>query len=365
MKGVYQELNLVSHQGLSQNYEVRCKGRYHRMETNRVELGDASTELKSLPSETVDLIYLDPPFFTNREFEAQSRERLGTQCGFSDKWPSGLASYLEFMEKVLQECRRILRQTGSIYVHCDWHASHYLKVELDKIFGYNNFRNEIVWKRHNAHNDTKQGSKLFGRIHDVILFYSTSSRYTWNPVYQPYPQHYIDKYYRHLEAQSGRRYALGDLSGPGRAMKGNPYYSFLGVKQYWRYSKKRIRELYHEDRIVQTRRGTVPKLKRYLDEMHGIILQDVWDDVLSPQVTRLESVGYPTQKPIRLLERIIEVSTRPGDLVLDPMCGSGTTLVAADHLGRKWIGMDVNRNACDISRKRLKGMNCVTKLPAR
>jgi len=299
----------------------------------------------------VTLVYLDPPFYLNRNYEIITKD--GNCHSFSDKWSAGLDDYLEFMLDILTECKRILNDKGSLYLHCDWHASHYLKVELDKIFGYDNFRNEIIWRRHNAHNDTKQGSKLFGRIHDTILFYSKTKNYTWNPIYQPYPKEYVTKYYKHVEPETGRRYAHGDLSGPGGRSKGNPKYKFLGITRYWRFSEENMNNLYRKGRIIQSRKGIVPVMKRYLDEMPGLMLQDVWDDIKSVQVTKKEMVDYPTQKPIRLLERIIEISTNPKDVILDGLCGSGSTLVAARNLGRKFIGIDNNDVACKIARKRL------------
>ena len=202
------------------------------------------------------------------------------------------------MIQVLQECHRVLSETGSLYLHCDWHASHYLKVELDKIFGRKFFRNEIIWRRHNVHNDTRHGTKAFGRVHDIILFYSKSKNYTWNPIYQPYSEEYVEKTYRYFEPETGRRYAVGDLSGPGGRSKGNPRYKFLGFTRYWRYCERSMKRLQKENRIYQGKPGNVPLLKRYLDEMPGMVLQDVWDDVKSVQVTKKESVGYPTQKII-------------------------------------------------------------------
>ncbi|MCV0399588.1 MAG: site-specific DNA-methyltransferase [Nitrosarchaeum sp.] len=294
---------------------------------------------------------MDPPFFSDRNYEAVSKD--GKINSFGDKWSGGLEGYLNFMRENLQECYRVLNKKGSLYVHCDWHASHYLKVELDKIFGYDNFRNEIVWRRHNSHNDTKQGAKIFGRVHDVILFYSKTKDYTWNPIYAPYPEEYVQKYYKHIEPETGRRYAKGDLSGPGGRSKGNPRYSFKGVTRYWRFSKENMKKLEREGKIIQTKKGNVPVMKRYLDEMPGIMLQDVWNDVKSVQITKKELVDYPTQKPVRLLERIIEVSTNEKDIVLDPMCGSGTTLVAAKNLGRKFLGIDKNQSAIKLIQKRL------------
>ena len=320
------------------------------LKENKVILGDSRNILKKFDDKIIDLCYLDPPFFADRIFEAKGKH--GKINSFSDKWNRNLDSYLDSMIQVLQECHRVLKDTGSFYLHCDWHASHYLKVELDKIFGYGNFRNEIIWKRHNSHNDTKQGAKMFGRIHDVILFYSKTNNYTWNPIYEPYPEEYVQKYYRHIEPETERRYALGDLSGPGGRSKGNPRYSFLGVTRYWRFSKDNIMKLHKEGKIIQNKKGNVPVMKRYLDEMPGIMLQDVWEEVKSVQVSKRESVGYPTQKPERLLERIIQISTNEKDLVLDPMCGSGTTLVASKNLGRKYIGIDSNKDACKIARQR-------------
>jgi len=327
---------------------------------NQVFCADSAKFLKKIPDEYVTLVYLDPPFFSNRNYEMIGKD--GNSNSFTDKWNSNLDDYLEFMRNILKECHRVLNKNGSLYLHCDWHASHYLKIELDKIFGYNNFRNEIIWKRHNAHNDTKQGSKMFGRIHDVILFYSKTKDYIWNPIYAPYPQEYIDKYYKHVEPETGRCYAHGDLSGPGGRSKGNPRFKFLGVTRYWRFSKEKMNQLYKEGIIIQTRKGNVPIMKRYLDEMPGIMLQDVWDDIKSAQVTKNELVDYPTQKPVRLLERIIEISTNEKDIVLDPMCGSGSMLVAAKNLGRKFIGNDINFNACKITRSRTHSTKVLAKL---
>jgi DNA modification methylase len=324
---------------------------------NQIICGDAYFTLKRLPKEFTDLCYLDPPFFSNRTYESVSKN--GKINSFEDKWNNDLEIYLDYMKNVLTECHRVLKRTGSLYLHCDWHASHYLKIELDQIFGRHNFRNEIVWRRHNAHNDTKQGSKSFGRVHDVILFYSKTRNYTWNPMFQPYPDEYIKKYYRHVEPETGRRYAHGDLSGPGGRSKGNPKYRFLGVTRYWRFSKKNMLKLYQEERIIQTNKGTVPVMKRYLDEIPGLMLQDLWNDIDSVQVTKRESVDYPTQKPVKLLERIIQISSGPKDIILDPFCGSGTTLVSALNLGRKFVGIDSNSKACEISRIRLRNRRIV------
>lgn len=320
---------------------------------NKIICGDSYKTLKKISPSSIDLCYLDPPFFSKRIHEKISKD--GRINAFSDIWDNKLEYYVSYMRLVLTECHRVLQDSGSLYLHCDWHASHYLKIELDKIFGRHNFRNEIVWRRHNAHNDSKQGAKLFGRVHDVILFYSKTSKYKWNPMFQPYSEEYVKKFYRHVEPETGRQYAHGDLTGPGGRSKGNPRYKFLGITRYWRFSKKRMYQLYREGRIVQTAKGNVPVLKRYLDEMPGIMLQDVWSDIDSVQtVHKKESLDYPTQKPSKLLERIIQISSDPKDVVLDPFCGSGTTIVSALNLERKYFGIDLNPNAIKITRSRIR-----------
>ena len=328
--------------------------------TNRIICGDSRKKLVQLNENSIDLCYLDPPFFAERIFEAKGK--YGKINSFSDKWNRDLDSYLDSMIQVLQECHRVLKDTGSFYLHCDWHASHYLKVELDKIFGRKYFQNEIVWRRHNVHNNTRHGTKSFGRIHDVILFYTKSDNYTWNPIYQPYSEEYVKKTYRHVEPETHRQYALGDLTGPGGRSKGNPRYKFMGITRYWRYCEKSMMRLKKENKIYQGKPGNIPLLKRYLDEMPGTMLQDMWDDVKSVQISKKESVGYPTQKPERLLERIIQISSNPKDMVLDPFCGSGTTLLSALNLDRKFLGIDLNQEACKIARKRIKERQLTSKI---
>ena len=318
---------------------------------NKILCRDSKSALQKIDSESIDLCYLDPPFFTNRVF--QIKDQKGKEQTFSDIWANG-ETYLKYILDIASECHRVLNSKGSLYIQCDWHASHYLKVGLDKIFGRKNFRNEIIWKRHNSHNDTKQGSKNFGRVHDVIFFYTKSSQYTWNPIFAPYSEEYVKRAYRHTELGTDRKYALGDLSGPGGSSKGNPYFEFLGVSKFWRYNKSKMQKLFKEGRIIQNSPGTVPLYKRYLDEMPGVLLQDIWNDVKSVKITKNEITEYPTQKPERLLERIIQISSNPKDTVLDPFCGSGTTLVSAFNLDRKYIGFDINPEACAISRKRIK-----------
>ena len=254
----------------------------------------------------------------------------------------------------LVELRRVLKPTGSIYLHCDPTASHYLKLLMDGVFGPELFRTEITWKRTSAHSDTKQGRQQHGRVHDLILFYSKSESWTWNPIYTEYDQEYIDQFYRHIEPETGRRYRLGDLTGPGGAAKGNPSYEVMGVTRYWRYSEERMAELIEQGRVVQTRSGAVPAYKRYLDEMPGVPLQDLWTDINPIGAQAKERLGYPTQKPQALLERIIEASSNEGDVVLDPFCGCGTAVAAAENLKRRWIGIDVTHLAVALMKSRLR-----------
>lgn len=249
--------------------------------------------------------------------------------------------------------RRVLSPTGSIYLHCDDTASHYLKLVMDSIFGQRNYRTEIIWKRTSAHSDTKQGRKQHGRIHDVLLFYTKGEDWQWEPVYMPYDKEYVDKFYKYTEEGTGRRYRLGDLTGPYGAAKGNPHYEILGVTRYWRYSRENMQALIDAGRVVQAKPGAVPAYKRYLDEMPGVPLQDVWTDIGPIPARASERLGYPTQKPLALLERIIAASSSPGGLVLDPFCGCGTAVHAAEKLGRRWVGIDVSAFSVGLMRGRM------------
>ena len=307
---------------------------------------DCLNVLKRLPTQSAQLIYLDPPFFTNRCFVVNQSK------AFDDKWPGGIKEYLNWISPRLVESKRVLKRRGSIFIHCDYHASHYLKVLADEIFGYDRFVNEIIWKRQSAHNDTAQGARHLGRIHDTILLYSKSQDYTWNYRYEPYARDYINKYYRFVDAKNGRRFALGDLSAPGGPTKHNPFFEFMGIKRYWRYSKRKLEKMYDEDKIYYSGPGRVPLLKRYLDEMNGLGMQDIWLDVWTKR--QEDRCGYPTSKPLSLLERIIRLSTNPGDVVLDPFCGSGSTLLASHRLGRHWIGVDISELAVNMAAYRLR-----------
>ena len=324
------------------------------LDTRVIYCGDNLDQLRKLPDACVDLIYIDPPFNSNRNYEVfwgETKEKRS----FEDRHESTHA-YIEFMRPRCVELARVLKKTGSFYYHCDWHASHYVKVMLDQIFGENNFVNEIIWKRQSSHNDAKQGSKHLGRIHDTLFLYSGGEDYFFKHLYRPYDEDYLEKFYKHVEPETGRRYQLGDLGAPGGAApsKGNPHYEFLGVTRYWRYSQENMQELHNQGRIVQTKPGAVPRYKRYLDEGQGVPLGSTWDDIKPLQSHDIERLGYPTQKPLKLMERILEISSRPNDIVLDAFCGCGTALVAAQNLGRQWIGIDISPTSCRLMAKRLR-----------
>jgi hypothetical protein len=199
----------------------------------------------------------------------------------------------------------------------------------------------------------KQGRRAFGVITDSILFYNRGDESVWNPHFTPYTHEYVNRDYRRID-EKGRRYRIDNIQGPGGAAKGNPYYEVMGVKRYWRYSKEKMEQLIKEGRIIQTRPGAVPQYKRYLDEMPGIPLQNIWDDIPIISNRSKEYLGYPTQKPMELLERIIKASSNENDIVLDAFCGCGTALVASQKLKRQWIGIDVSPTACRVMAKRLK-----------
>jgi adenine-specific DNA-methyltransferase len=294
----------------------------------------------------VKLVYMDPPFATKADFEGGEGED-----SYSDKVDR--AEFIEQLRERLIFMRELLANDGSIYVHLDQRMSHYLKIVLDEIFGRAQFINQVIWKRQTAHSDIGQGSRHLGPIHDVLLLYTRTDHFCWNMQYMPYSEEYVTSFYKHIEPETGRRYRLSDITGPGGAGKGNPYYEFMGVTRYWRFSHERMKELYREGRIVQTKPGSVPAQKRYLDEMPGVPLQDLWLDIniVAPQAQ--ERLDYPTQKPEALLERIILTSSSPGDLVMDPFGGSGTTAAVAEKLGRRWITCDFGKHAIYVMQKRL------------
>jgi len=358
---------------------------------NTLFYGDNLAILREhVENESVDLVYLDPPFNSNANYNLLFKAPDGHQSqaqieAFGDTWhwnepaeqafdevmqsgnsdaaemlramrsflkENDMMAYLAMMAVRLLELHRVLKPTGSLYLHCDPTASHYLKILLDAVFGPKQFRTEISWKRQSAHNDAKQGRVQYGNVRDVIFFYSKSSEWTWNWLYTAYDESYLRDFYKHIEPETGRKFRLSDITGPGGEAKGNPSYELLGITRHWRYSKSRAEELVRTGRIVQARLGTVPAEKRYLDEMKGVALQNDWSDINPPP--RKEYLGYGTQKPVALLERIISASSNEGDLVLDPFCGCGTTVHAAQKLNRRWIGIDVTHLAIHLIQRRLK-----------
>lgn len=287
----------------------------------------------------IRLVYIDPPFATKKEFRGTKEQKA-----YQDKIVG--AEFIEFLRKRLVLLRELLADDGGIYVHLDYRKGDYFKVILDEIFGEANYINQLIWKRQSAHSDNRQGAQHYGRLHDIIYFYSRTSNYKFNYVYVPYTSEYVKKTYKYTEENTGRQYALGDLTAPGGANKGNPYYELLGVTRFWRYSEKRMKELLKAGRIVQKKEGNVPLLKRYLDETgKGVSLQSIWDDINPVGASAKERLHYPTQKPEALLDRIIRTSSNEGDIIMDVFAGSGTTLAVAEKLNRRWVGIDCGKLA--------------------
>ncbi len=313
----------------------------------------------------LDLIYIDPPFATGADFSF--RTEIGEQevtkspstiemKVYNDTWGEGRSSYVQMIYERLSLMRDLLSAQGSIYVHLDANMVHYVKVVMDELFGEENFLSEIIWKRTSSHNDPKN----FGNITDRILYYVKSEKYTWNPQYTPLSKEYIEQFYRFTEPD-GRRYRLSDFRSPHP--RPNLTYDYKGYKPHpngWAVSLEVMKQLDVEGRLVfpKSKDGRIQR-KTYLDSNEGQPLQNLWTDVPPIYATSKERLGYPTQKPEALLERIISSSSNPNDVVADFFCGSGTTLTVAERLGRRWIGCDLSRFAIHASRKRLLEMeNC-------
>lgn len=327
----------------------------------------------------VDLIYIDPPFMVQDDFVASNSidievdEEEGVMSvkeptiietiAYKDTWQNGLDSFLQMMRERLELMKDLLTPTGSIYVHLDWHTVHYVKSILDELFGYENLVNEIIWKRTFAHGDVGQGAKHLGRLHDTILLYKKTDVYFMNTVYVPYTLEYIDEHFK--KVLNGRRYQTVSLAAPGGANKGNPYYEFLGVKRYWIYCKEDMEKLFKEGKIEQTKIGNVPRRIMYLDESPGVQLQDIWTDIAPVQGGSTQSTGYPTQKPVDLLKRILKLSCPRNGILLDAFMGSGTTCEVAEQLAEElncsWIGIDNSKFAVHTARKRLIELNGMSK----
>lgn len=319
--------------------------------------GDADPSLRGM----VDLIYVDPPFDSKADYrtkvqlpfgEIEQRPTTIEQYAYADTWSDGTASYISNIVPRLALIRELLSDKGSLYIHLDWHVADYVRVVADSIFGSDNFVNEICWKRSDAKGDSAQGSKHYGRVHDVILFYSKTANRIWNPLYVPLSDSYVDGFYKYRDAD-GRRYKLENMLGPGGAAKGNPVYEVMGVTRPWRYSKERMQKLIDDGLVIQTNPGTVPMQKKYLEDSKGVQVGTWWDDISMIRGWSSEKVGYGTQKPEKLLERIISASSNKDSLVMDLFSGSGTTAAVAEKLERRWIVSDLGKPACMIARKRM------------
>ncbi len=363
-----------------------------------------------LPSQSVDLIYLDPPFNSNRSYNVLFKEESGKSSesqitAFDDTWhwgpaaeqayddlmianpgkvddiisalrqvigPSQMLAYLVMMAARLVELHRVLKPTGSLYLHCDPTASHYLKAILDTVFGADNFRNEITWKRSDAHNDAKH---QFGMISDRLLFYSKSKDAVFHRQYGGFQEQTLRDWYQYLEFSDGtirrmtkderesqkippdaRRFNTSDLRSPNP--RPNLIYDYKGYKPHkngWAVSYEKMCELDAKGLLIypSSKDGRIMR-KRYLDEQPGAVLGDVWADISQIRGANAELLGYPTQKPLALLERIVQASSNPGDVVLDPFCGCGTAIAAAHKLGRRWIGIDITHLSISLQKYRLK-----------
>ena len=359
--------------------------------------------LRGIDTESIDLIYLDPPFNSNRNYAAP----IGSDAAgaaFKDTWTlsdvdnawhgeiadrepalsqaihtaelthgKGMKSYLIMMAVRLLEMKRVLKKTGSIYLHCAPTASHYLKSEMDAVFGKNNFRNEIVWQRTNTHGLGKQ----FGRVHDTILFYSKSSQKVWNDVYTEHDPEYVERTYRHSDERG--LFQVDNLTGGSVTEKGESGQPWRGIdpslvgrnwstpqRSAWpegveppdNYEELSVHEkleaLDAAGLVYWPPNGRVPRFKRYLSTSKGRRIHDVITDISPIASKSKERVGYPTQKPLALLERIIKASSNEGDMVLDPFCGCATTCVAAERHQSQWIGIDISPRAVDLVRVRLE-----------
>ena len=335
--------------------------------------------MRGINSAAIDLIYLDPPFNSKRMFEAPIGSRAAG-AAFKDAWTlddvkeewvtqieddhpalahiitaagkahsEGMQAYLTWMTVRLMEMQRLLKPTGSIYLHCDPTASHYLKAAMDAVFGAENFRSEITWRRTNAKG---LSFKSYPNNHDTLFYYAKGEDFIWNRSYRPHEPEYVQQFYRYVEAETGRRYRLSDLTNPNRD-RPNLTYEWNGHQRVWRWTKERMQEAHNKGIIHYSSTGLASQ-KRYLDEMRGNPVDTIWDDIKPVQAQAKERTGYPTQKPLALLERIINASSDAGDMVLDPFCGCATACIAAERLGRQWIGVDISEKAYELVIARMR-----------
>ena len=334
---------------------------------NKLIWGDNKLVMSSLLDQfagKIDLIYIDPPFLTGADFsfsvqigdeeiDVAKEQSLVEEKAYRDTWGQGVASYMSMLADRLALIRDLLTANGLLFLHLGRNISAYARPMIDEVFGEDNFINELTWKRSHAHGDAGQGARHFGRVTEAIYVYARSAEYKWNPQYAEYTDEKLARDYKYTDPDSGRRYRLMPVDGPGGAAKGNPYYEFLGVRGYWRYSQSTMQQLYEAGEIVLSSTGKSLSRRKYLDEALGTPVTDLWDDVNRISPTSSERLGYATQKPEALLRRVIETATGPGDLVADFFAGSGTTMAVAEQLGRRWIGCDLGRYAIHVTRKRL------------
>jgi len=350
----------------------------------QIVCGDNLAALAALDDSCAALAYLDPPFNTGRRFEQHGSSRDesgsdGTRSAFSDSFtrgevhvraedvasremarqlnaivslaPASVRGYLAMLAPRLVQVRRVLKPTGSIFVHCDPTASHWIRVLMDVVFGAGSAVNEIVWRRTAAHGSARR----FAPVHDTILFYTAGGRHVWTDPHRPYDDAYLARYFRHRDERGA--YQLITCTAPGNRPGTRAHYRWRGAwpppGRHWAYVEERMRELEAEGRLVYSSSGTV-RQKRYVDDGAGVRLTDWWDDVTPVSAHGGERVGWETQKPIALLQRIIAAVTEPGDLVIDPFAGSGTTAVAAQHTGRDFWVSDTSIAACSLALGRLR-----------
>ncbi len=348
-----------------------------KQKMNRLIWGDNLLAMQALLSQgyegKINLIYIDPPFDSKADYshkmtipinpsplagegkgegiEFTKEPSVIERLAYKDTWTGGTDSYLDMLYPRLQLMKRLLAEDGSIYVHCDWHVNSYIRILVDEMFGKENFRNDITRRSVFSHSDARQ----FGRNHDTILFYTKTDKYTWNTQYQEYDGTYINSAFRNIESETGRRYQLVSLNAPGQ---GPPKFFCDKLRvpppgRHWAGALgKSIEELEKEGRIVISK-NDVPRVMYYLDEMPGKVCQSIWTDVFDPQSQSAEKIGYDTQKPSALLERIIKASSNEGDLVADFFSGSGTTLAVAENLNRRWIGCELGKVGIQVTRARL------------
>jgi adenine specific DNA methylase Mod len=356
IKGGYIDLSLLFPENeYPENYPKDWK--------NLLIWGDNKLVMSSLIKQgwagEINLIYIDPPFFTGADFtvrtkigdeEIEKEPSIIEERAYRDTWSGGIASYLRYMYERLVLMRELLAENGSIYVHLDWHVGHYVKVMMDEIFGYDNFVNEIIWQKIRS---LKGQAKSFVNVHDIIFCYSKSSDYLFYKQYKDVNEKLLLTHYKYKD-DNGRVYQLCDLTqnGAGSARKFEKLELEPPPGKHWIWSQEKIDQGLREGRIVFTS-GKMPRLKRYLDESHGNPIEDIWVDIYPINSMAIERLDFDTQKPEALLKCIIITSSNPGDIVADFFCGSGTTLAVAEKLGRRWIGCDLSKFAIQVTRKRL------------